>query len=74
MASLTCTEVEKGYETIIRSLFVKMDDGSYAVKTTTVTGGDPIDCDTAEPSAMSMLLGAVVNEGGEYVLQIQAAS
>lgn len=71
---LDCDDTELSTEELVKSLFVRMDDGSYAVKTTTNTGGDPVDCDMTEIPTLNMLRGAVVREGDEYALQIVAVS
>lgn len=68
---LTCADTERSTEELIRSLFVRMDDGSFAVKTTESSGGDPVDCDMAGIPSLEMLRGAIVREGSEFALQVQ---
>ncbi|HNR56508.1 MAG TPA: hypothetical protein PKJ19_15170 [Flavobacteriales bacterium] len=72
--ALTCTDAQRGTETLVKELFVKMDDGSYAVKVTTVTGGDAVDCDLTEVPTLNMLQGAMVRIDDVLVLQIQEVS
>lgn len=71
---LTCDDVEIGTETLIRSLFVRMDDGSFAIKTVPGEGGEAIDCSMTETSTMEMIRGAIVREGSEFALQVQSVS
>lgn len=72
--ALTCDDTELSTEQLVRELFVVMDDGSYAVKTTTSTGGDPVDCDLTEYPTLAMLRGAIVRVDGVLALQIQEVS
>ena len=72
--ALTCNDTELPTEQLIRSLFVRMTDGSFAVKVTPETGGDPVDCDMTDIPSMEMLRGAIMRVGDEFALQTQAVS
>lgn len=71
MAELTCAESELSTQQLVRELFVAKDDGTYAVKFTTTTGGEPIACDLSDYPMLAMFRGSVVRIGGVLAVQLQ---
>jgi len=71
---LTCTDGLRSAAELIKSAIVKMDDGSYALKVSTTTGGDPVECAEWETPLEEMLRGAIVKEGSEFAFQIQSVT
>lgn len=68
---LTCADTERSTEELVRSLFVRMTDGSFAIKIVETADGDPVDCDMTDTPSLEMLRGAIVREGSEFALQVQ---
>lgn len=70
--ALTCDDTFRSTQELIRGLFVKMDDGSYAIRGIEVAGGTAIDCDQIEVGSEEMLRSAIVRvTGNEYALQLK---
>ncbi len=71
MALLTCDDAGRSTIELLRGLFVRMDDGSFAMKTTTVAGGDPMECNESEIPTQNIVRGGIVRVGGVLAMQIQ---
>lgn len=71
MAALTCDEVGLSTEELERASYVRLDDGTFALRIVVVTGGDALDCDNNQDSTETMRRGAFVSLGsGQWAVQV----
>lgn len=71
MAVLTCDDVSLSTEELEKGKYVKLDDGTYAMRIVIVTDGDPLDCDDAQEQTQTLKRGAtVILSPGQYALQV----
>ncbi len=71
---LTCTDSLRSAAELIKSAIVGVGDGSYALKVSTTTGGDLVECADGETPLEEMLRGAIVKVGSEFAFQIQSVT
>lgn len=75
MAILTCADIDYSTETLIRGCFVRMDDGSFALRTVETADGDAIVCSEANLDTEGLIRGAIVRIAtDQYAFQITPVS
>ena len=72
---LTCVDQERSILELFKGLFVRMDDGSFAVRTITTEDGDALTCNEQVMGTETLLRAAIQRiDDDKYAIQVTPVS